>query len=45
MANMEKKDIMTFELSSYPKYGCNMTEFEGFCRKGSKVGTYKPETK
>ena len=43
MANMEKKSIVVHSLSGYPKYGCDMTEFETFCRKGTKVGTYKPE--
>lgn len=43
MANMEKTDIQVFELSGYPKYGCDMVEFESFCRKGSKIMTCKPE--
>lgn len=43
MANMEKKQIVVYSLSGYPKYGCDMTEFERFCRKGSKFGTYNPE--
>lgn len=40
MANAEKKDIVVYELKSYPKYGCNMTEFERFCRNGNVVGTF-----
>jgi hypothetical protein len=43
MANMEKKQIVVHSLSGYPRYGCDMTEFERFCRKGTKVGTYRPE--
>ena len=43
MANMEKTDIQVFELNGYPKYGCDMTEFETFCRKGSKFMVCKPE--
>lgn len=43
MANMEKKQIVVHSLSGYPKYGCDMTEFERFCRKGTKVGFYNPE--
>lgn len=43
MANMEKSDIVIYELSGYPKYGCDMTEFESFCRKGSKIMICKPE--
>ncbi len=43
MANAAKRPIVTNELTSYPKYGCDMTEFERFCRNGTKVGTYKPE--
>jgi hypothetical protein len=40
MANTEKKDIVVHELRSYPKYGCDMTEFERFCRQGNKVGVF-----
>ena len=43
MANMEKTEITVHELSTYPKYGCNMTEFERECRKGSVVMKCKPE--
>lgn len=43
MANMEKTDVTVYELNGYPKYGCDMLEFETFCRKGSKVMTCKPE--
>ena len=43
MANGEKRDIIVYELKSYPKYGCNMTEFERFCRRGDKVNTYHPK--
>ena len=42
MANMEGKDIVVYELSSYPQYGCDMTEFERFCRQGNKVGVFHP---
>ena len=45
MVNATKRPIVTNELTSYPKYGCDMTEFESFCRKGSKIMTCKPETK
>ena len=44
MANMEGTGIQVFELSSYPKFGCDMKEFETFCRKGSKIMVCKPET-
>ena len=43
MANMQKKGIVVYELNSYPKYGCDMTEFERFCRQGNKVGVFHPE--
>ena len=43
MANTENKDIIVHELNSYPKYGCDMTEFERFCRQGNKVGVFHPE--
>lgn len=43
MANIDRKEIQIHELSGYPKYGCDMKEFEAFCRKGSKVMTCKPE--
>lgn len=43
MANMEKTEITVYELSTYPKYGCSMPEFEKECRKGSVVMKCKPE--
>ena len=43
MVNATKRPIVTNELASYPKYGCDMTEFETFCRKGSKFMVCKPE--
>ena len=45
MANMEGKDIVVYELSSYPRYGCDMTEFERFCRQENKVGVFQSERK
>lgn len=43
MSSIEKTDIVVYELNGYPKYGCDMFEYESFCRKGSKVMTCKPE--